>query len=664
LTFHRLQGLLVPVSPPSFVFAAAPTRLPSGYAAAPITPDAGPLKVCVVLRTDAKAGAGPLISLRDTLDARVYLGCVTDAAGAVVRFVEVWVQDASGLSRAPATYRGALTNKVLDERWVQRADSLGETDQPPISCGWEATHPAPIFLDAKTGKPVPPRDGRTGAVWALCTDEAVLEKKGAPGYGATLVRHLYQPDLNDATELLPLDLVGQDPAAITTALGLPAGIVPLNPGGGLMMVLPLAGASYEHFCDAVSGHVSEAGDADALLRSIATAALGASNGQPVKTGGWLGLTGVGLSGRLVEALHVKLMLLAGAISRVRNSVQASQAPFLNISADTFRVGLASGLSTLPLWWTAQAVVVYPGEALELPIQNTATKYFVAPGVGGLSIYAPASMGQASGGKGWLRLRNVATEAGGAILEGTLTTQERITAGANDLIWLRVAAGTARVDLHAVVDATSAMASGEIRLRTIPTRLPDPVIAHLRSALGVPIPDVTFEMVPLLSTPCDLYALGVLAVRTLLAGGKRPLPVALDETLSLAMQAAADVESGRDLTTRIAGVFERDKRFHEALGPHRLLADAPSAEAAFEAIPPRLWFGVLGFVIRFFTGQSLRGCARGRHPPRLRRAAGRVVHASGGVPGADRAGPRAQQRGALGGAGLPDGGQALTLTAAR
>jgi len=593
----------VPVATPPFVFASVPARLPANFAAGAITPDNAPLRICIIIRTDAKPGVSPLVPIRETLDARVYLGCITDAAGAVIRYVELWVQDPTGLGRAPAAYRNALTNHTLDERWVRMANDLASSDSPIITCGWESTHPAPLFLDAKTQKIIPPRDERTGASWNLCTDESLLERKGLPAYGTTLSRHLYQPDLADTSEVLPVDLIGGEPSAIKSALGLAGTPISVNPGGGLMLVTPLAECSFEHFCDALSGHSGEAGDADSFLRVISASALGATNGKPVKQGGWLGLSGVGQTGRMIEALHVKLMLLAGAASHLHAAARRSQAPLLNITADSLRVRLTPGLSTLPLWWAAQTVLVVPGEALELPIPNTSTKYFVAPSSGGMSIYAPASIGQIAGGKGWLRLRNVSSEGDGTILEGTLSTQERLAAGTNDLLWLRLSAGPTRIDLHATVDAGSAMATGELRLRTVPTRLTEGAVSHLRSALGVPIPDVAFELVPLLSTPCDLYSFGVLAVRTLLAGGKRSLPVALDDVLSLALHTGRDADSGRDLATRIGLAFESDKRFTESLGPQSLLVDCPDATNAFDAVPPRLWFGVLAFTIRCLTGVS-------------------------------------------------------------
>ncbi|MBS0195886.1 MAG: hypothetical protein JSR77_03930 [Planctomycetes bacterium] len=586
---------------PQFAFNPLPARLPQGYAAAALGTDTS-ARLSVIIKTDAKPGHSPLVLLRDTMDARVYLGCIADSAGWIHSYLEIWVQDASGLGTASPAYRNALNNASLDARWADRCRGF-EAAGAVFHTGWETEHPDPILLDAKTLKPVPARDARTGAHWVLCRDEDLLLKKSAPGYAATLSRHLYQPELGDATELLPVDLIGSDGAAVGKALGAPGDVVALNPGGGLMMVVPHAPLAYEHFVDAISGANAEAGPADTLLRTIASAALSGDGNSPSKVGGWLGLRGVGIAGRLVEALHLKLMLLAGAIAQVRDQTTLTRSPLLNLSAESFRVALAARAPALPLWWTARALLCAPGDATELEIAGTSAKYFLPSRSGGMSIYSPAGMGAAASGRGWLRLRSVNTESGGAILEGTLSTQDRVTAGGNDLLWLRVQAGGARMDLHAVVDATSAMAAGEIRLRTLPTKLPDAGLAHLRSALGVPIPDVTFELVPLLSTPCDLYALGVLAVRTLLVDSRRPLPVALDELMSLAMQAARAIDSGQDLPGRIAAAFDADKRFPDALGPQRLLNDAGNADEAFAAIPPRLWFGVLACIIRLFTGLS-------------------------------------------------------------
>jgi len=597
-----------------FVFAGLPRVLPAGYGCAPVAEQSGPVRVCVVVRAGDKKGGDskPFVVLRETLDAKVFLGCLLDAAGRVQEWLEIWVQDLSGLSNALTAYRGVLTNKMLDERWVARCEAFSTLEGGLISTGWESVNPPLSFIDLKKLDVIGAKDRKSGAVWSLCQDEALLASKGVPGYAATLSRHLYQPELGGETAFLPLDVIGADPAAM--GVGAPGEAAALNGGGGLMMVRRYCPLSYEQFVDAITGVDGEAGPGDALLSNIAATAValpagGKAVGEARTSNGWLMLGAMGSSGRLVEALHLKLMVFAQAVAAVRAATSAGQMPMLNVAAHSFRIRLGEGAGTVPLWWTAQTELVEPGEGIELPIEGTQAKYYLAGRGGGLTIYAPAGIGRTTQGKGWLRLRNVVADAGGTILEGTLSTQERIVPGRNDLLWLRFAVGATRVDLYATVDAQGAMGAGEIRIRTIPQRLNEGVVAQINSALGVPIPEVNFEMVPLLSTPCDLYALGVLAVRTLLVGGKRALPVALDELLSLAFQASKQAESGEDLATRLMTVFESDKRWAAALGPQALVVEAADANEAFVAIPPRLWFSTLAMVIRMFTGLSADSSCR-------------------------------------------------------
>jgi hypothetical protein len=377
----------------------------------------------------------------------------------------------------------------------------------------------------------------------------------------------------------------------------------LNAGGGLMMAMPYSPLSFEQYVDALTGGPADSPAGDALQRELSVAAMATGTAGA----GWFGLesktTGSKtLGARLAEVLHLKLMALLGAVTVVRGAVQATQVPLLNVGASSFRVRCGEGHVAVPLWWTARVSLVQPAEAVELPLPTTQAKYYVAGRGGGMSIYSPGTAGRAAQGRGWLRLRNVVTEtAGGVVLEGTLATQERIQAGSNDLLWLRFGVGPSRLDLYAVVDSQQAMAAGEIRIRTQPSDLPAEVVSRLKTALGVPIQDVNFEMVPLLSTPCDMYALAVLAVRTLLVDGKRPLPMALDDMLSLAVQSGRGAGEGVDLAHRIGIAFETDSRFVESLGPHRLLFDCDSSKEAFEAIPPRLWYKTLACVVRMFTG---------------------------------------------------------------
>jgi hypothetical protein len=589
------------------VFGGLPRTLPEGYGAAPIRPmESGSLRLCVVLRT---RGVGtresPLVVLREMLDARVVLGCICDAGNRVHEWVELWVQDPSGLAGAPVLYRESWTNARLDKKWAERADELERLDQSGaglgagglIRTGMEREHPMPMFVSAKSLEPLQARDKTTGAAWALCTDDGMLSRKGLPPYSGSLSRHLYQPELGEGGSFVPVEVVDG------SALGLGPDAVGLNPGAGLMLVQRYCPLSYEEYVDAIGNVEGEGGNPEQLLRNIAAAATG----ETLRAGaGWLmlggGALGQGPAARLVEALHLKIMVFAAAVGAVRASVSTSGAPMLNLTARSFRVRLGDGGGVVPLFWTARVALVQPGESVELPIPGTDAKYFVGGRGGAISVYAPAGLAQASTGRGWLRWRNITSDGTGALIaEGTLSTQDKVVPGKNDLVWLRYNLGAIRVDQYAVVDVKGSMSPGEVRIRTIPQAVSENMAAQLRGALGVPVPEVAFEVLPLLSTPCDLYALGVLGVRTLLTTKGQPLPAALDELMSLSGKVAAQSDSGEELSARVERVLTEEKRFAETLGPQVVTAVGLTPIEAMEVIPARLWAQALASLIRCFTG---------------------------------------------------------------
>jgi hypothetical protein len=189
------------------------------------------------------------------------------------------------------------------------------------------------------------------------------------------------------------------------------------------------------------------------------------------------------------------------------------------------------------------------------------------------------------------------------LEGTLVSQERLDLGQSDLIWIRLPLPSGRVDLYATADAQERSRPGELRFRTLPQRLPPDVAAALRQIEGIPQTNVSFETIPLLSTPCDLYALGVLAVRTLLADEDLTLPVALDEMLSLARQVAAAAAEAPDQSVgdRVKAIMEKDPARAALLGPQHLLRHQTPEGGAARLFPMDLWWEAIALFLRFFPG---------------------------------------------------------------
>ena len=585
-------------------------NLPDGYHAVPVSVDQmnAPVRLCVVVRVEPDPVAGHFVLLRDTIDARVLLGGISDAQGRVHEWVELWIQDLDGLSNAVPAYVDNLTNEVLDRRWTSHTQSLDRMDQSPlIKTSWEEHHPPPIFLDLNKLEPVHPVDTDSGAQWALCQDDRLLRDKDLPIYATTLHRYLYVPQLGEQTQFVAVTTTAPTNESIipmNQLTGRGKGLVPLNAGAGLMMVRPFSPIGYETFVDVLAGESWEGlGHGRSLLPMGDIAAeLATEYESGVTSNGRLFMGRHGRWGRLIEALHLKLRLIADCVASVRSVVAHSQKPILNLSPASLRVKIGQLGRALPVLWTASTTLVDPGDAIALPIQTTDADYYLPGGAVEASIYRPQSAGQPVEGRGTVRVRQLLDATGGqAIVEGTFMTHERISPARYDLAWLRLNLKSGRVDLYAHLEQESALAAGEWRFRTVSQRLSEPVLTDLKAAEGVPISDVWFEVVPQLSSPCDLYALGVLAIRTLLVNSETKLSVALDEVMSLAGQLSQDYDESVDLPMRIQSAFESDRRWNESLGPHRLLNETITPEEAFALVPAELWWDVLAMIVRMFPG---------------------------------------------------------------
>ncbi|HEV8607050.1 MAG TPA: hypothetical protein VGQ99_17045 [Tepidisphaeraceae bacterium] len=579
----------------------APAQIPDGYAIVAVSAEqkSAPLKIGVIVKKQADPVAGHLVMLRDLLDAQVYLGCVTDASGRVQQWVEIWVQSTSGLAGSLPASRETLSNAVLDDRWERLFKAFERLDAATIiRGGWETSHPKPIFLDVVKLEPVHPD-------WVLCETDSLLTKKGLPPFSTSIHRYLYQKAAGEGSALVPVSVeapTNDNTKPMTEITGGKKELVPFNAGGGLMLVRTYSPLSYEAFVDFVGGGISEGiahGKSSLHLRSDAPTGNGEGS---LTTDGWLYLGKHGKSGRLLETLHLKLRAMADAVDTLRFVVKEHQRPLLNVSSDSFQARLAEGGSGLPTLWTAKIALVDPGDAVELPIEGSDARYFVPGRAAAASIYRPGVASHPIHGRCSVRIRQVLPDVGGAtVLEGTFATQERIEAQKNDLVWLRLTLAAGPVNLYARMEAQTALASGEYRFRTVAQRFSPEINNQLKTAAGVPIGNTPFEVLSLLSTPVDLYALGVLGVRSLLVNPRTPLPVVLDEVLSLARQVATEHDPAVSLGLRIHTIFDRDKRWLESLGPQHLVHEEVSPEDAFDLVPAEVWWDVLAALVRSFPG---------------------------------------------------------------
>jgi hypothetical protein len=594
-----------------------PTGLPDGQVAVPVGADqkSALLRVCVVLQK-TRDGRPALVVLRDTVDARVYLGCVTDFAGGVVRSVELWVQNPATLATSMSLRRAQVTNTHADRRW-QRVIKALERLAPSelIRTGWELAPQPATYIDPASLQPVHPAAPASGQAPVLCRDDAQLAAAGLPAYSASQHRYL-QVATAAAPQFVPLTPdapAGASVRPLAEVLPRVAELLPFNPAAGHVLVRSHAAASYGAYVDTLT----DLRDAASKAQPGGAAAAGDAV-APLDGDGWLFIGQHGQVGRLVEALHLKLRAVADTVESVAAAVRQLQLPLLDVSADSFRVEVGPPARGLPSLWTARVRLVDPGDTVEWALPGAEARYYLPARSGAGSIYMPP-FGQPVQGRGAVRIRQVLPAGAGStavVLEGTLVTQERIDAAGRDLMWFRMNVAGTPLDVYARLEKATALAAGEWRFRSVPLSPPPAVLAALKAEEGFQGGDVPFEHLPLLSTPCDLYSLGVVAARTLLVNARTSLPVALDEVMSLARQVAADPARNAPLPARVARVLSQDKRWVESLGPQRLTNEPLAAQQAFDVVPADVWCEVLGLIIKMFPGVGPDSYARdlGDAPP--------------------------------------------------
>jgi len=591
--------------------ASSPGKEPAdqfqkGYHAVPIS-DAdkeSALRLCVVVREAPDPVAGIFVLLRDTTEESIFLGCLLDKGGHVHLWLELWIQNINNLETNLQTHPETFSNHAFDERWKRRAAFFARQDRSgKIEISSETVHPLPIYFDLAVTGAINPKDTSSSEPWELCLDDALLESNALPRYSTSLVRYLYVRNASQPL-FLPVTTASIRNESTKKPQDVLGPLIPLNADGGLMMAQKFAPLSLESYVDLLGGQAwkgIEEGNKvfklDGVYRTL-------QNSDLIQQGGaQLFLGKRGIAGRLIEVFHLKLNLLLQVFRLVEDFVRDEQLPFLNLSADSFRVELAQTGASLPFLWTAKVRLAALGSAFALPIESSEARYFIAPGVAHTSIYRPVTVSSPLNAVGAVRIRKVMAQKDEmVVLEGTISTQERIDASQTDLLWIQLTLSSGRVAFYA--NLTEGVAQGERRFRTIPQKLPEHVALAIRSAEGVRFPNVPFETLPVRSSPADLYALAVIAVRILLVNDENALPIALDEILSLAQAVATDTKDDAEVSDRLRAIAAADPRWFASLGPHRLLnLDSLSAEESLIYLPGDLWWDTIATLIRCFPGAT-------------------------------------------------------------
>ncbi len=574
------------------------------------------LRLCAVLREQPDAVTGHLILLRQTPEARVILGAACDADGAVREWLELWIQD---VDAKPQGETLVISNTARDAAWQQLVARLrGADPDGAFSSRSEWTPPRPAFIDLSAWAPSHPAT-ESGPVEVAC-DDAALAAAGLPKYSESTARFgraaaggLFVK-LNDEAGSSAFSSVNAH--ELRTLLPAGAKLLPLNPGGGMIFARRFAPLGIEEFAELLGGRpwsgivnakrpfrlsgVYQHLEDETEMRAAGQHYYGARRDQ---------------AGRLAEVLCLKLLLVDQCIRAAADEVRRTTLPLLNLTPDSLRVSLAATGGNMPFCWASRVTLVQPGDAVALDIPSSSTRYFTTRVAPAASIYRPEELGVPRAGLGNVRIRRTLSPAdGGIALEGTLSSHERLSVQPNELLRLRLPLKDAgSVELIGYIDTKAAMAPGEAAFRTIPLHFDEARTATLRSYEGIPFSQVPFEVLQPLSSPCDLYSLGVLALRVLYAGSELTLPIILDTALSLLRAANAastpdDSGAGKadaTLDSRILDLLKADERWLATLGPQHLIRPSKEGEAAVVAgtLPLEVWSRVLAGILRFFPGRS-------------------------------------------------------------
>lgn len=583
-----------------------PVGIPDGFAAIPITnsgPDA-PLRICVLCRLEPDAAAGHFIALPSSFDALRLLGCVVDALGCLHQWIDVSIQNVDGLAQGPVAVRDALSNQLLDERWRNscRAIDHGQI----IHTGWEEAPAPPTWLDVEKRTAVHPADAASGEKWQLCRDDALLSAAGLPPYSSSLHRYLWLPSRGPESKFVPVTSGAPVNTTVESLESLLGGgnLVPVN-RGGLMSVRPHHPIDLASLFDLLSGKPGQLIPHGRASVRLALPLEPVDGEERTGDDAWLFMGTHGRWGRLMEAFHLKLRLLADAVTTVYAMVRQQQRPLLNIADDHFAVGLAERGCGLPVLWTARVSLTDCGDAIDLPIESSDIRYYLPGPRADSGLYRPPGVfGRKVQGQCAIRIRKILSVSGElTVTEGTFFTHERLEVAPNDLVWIRLPLGGGPIDLFAHLETETALAGGEWRFRTVGQRLSAETARQINQLQGAALPPATFELIPLLSTPCDLYSLGVLAVRALLVNAGATHATALDAMISLARQLAQEGTDDENLGLQVRALFESNKRWLAELGPQRLAWDAIDPSRVLDLVPIELWCDALAMVARMFPGHG-------------------------------------------------------------
>jgi len=530
-----------------------------------------------------------------------------DQAGQVKEWLDLWVQDTSSWILGTNRQIMPLANPALDAHWLAWVKGL-TTSQPAsvFDLGW-STQPCPvIWLN-----PNAPTRFQSPTPWALCTDDAILRKYRLAAYADSHHRYLWNQNEQQPQFLATTPDAPEGPVTATLDSVFGAAI-PINRDGALMTLRRSYTLPLGDFSDLLANKAQPQDLREALRVPLSdpNAKLLDKSGTGSRNPG-LFFVKHHMAGHLGELFHLKLAALHGVFTATQCAIQESACPFLGLTIDSFGMSLPQIDTSLPFLWGHQVSLLAPPQCLRTEIGDIKEPCFIPYAELGQSIYRSPKAGQEIRGLARVRIRKIseADDQGLVVMEGTLLSEETLQAGRLDLLgmeWVMPRGG--RLCLYAKIEGKSGEIDGELRFCSLQTKLPPDLKAWLEGGKGSLSSDrVEFHLLPRVGTPCDLYSLGVIALRILLHHPDGTA-AALDDLLSLAKlhQTRFSNANWHTGTASLAEFVKADEASKLAgrLSPHWLLANSDmNATDAFREVPAALWWSTIDFIARLFPGEA-------------------------------------------------------------
>lgn len=582
----------------------ASSAFPKGCILAPIhrVDDSTPLVICVLARSSPNSSESPFVLLRELPGAKVYLGAVCDALGQIQEWVEIHVQNVDVKQLEFSGQDQPLSNSFFNSRWQSEGMVLrSQMPDAVIATKMELENPGPILVrrarDNGSFAPV------EAVPWRLCTDDDLLKSNDLPAYSTSPYRYLFQPESTDAKIFIATAADAPVNAHVEALDQIKTGadiLEVFNPGCGLVRVVRHSPMELESYLQILEGRAWDEANSEtchASPRSVYSALRDWSanpRGLP-----FLLYARTGAGERLNEIFLLKLCLFYDLLKNVRAFVKGHQLPLLNLSPASFRVHVRQTGDLFPGLWSAESQLVKPGQAYPLQIQSTEHKYFIRLGKIEPTPFFPGSVGSHSFGIASAQVRDVHISADRVVLEGTLVAEDYLAADPHDLLWFKLPLGEERLEFYGHIFKSDGGGPREARFRTLPAMLSDAVVAKLKASAGVRFSKAPYEIRPFLSSPCDLYSLGVIGVRILLANSQKNLAVLLDDVLSLARRVNDIAGEPAVRMAELHKLVQNDKRLFDLFSPAALVESGYTSQEAWSAIHGQTWMETISLLLRFF-----------------------------------------------------------------